>query len=301
MNRRRALLLLVLFSGVLGLAATGLRVVQPGEQMVVRRFGRLVQPAWEPGLHWGLPLGLDCFDRVRTDVVRRLVVGTKDTDEAGDNPAAGEFVTGDLNLVRVQAIVQYRVAGAAEMVVATEGLETMLDRLAEASLSRTLARRDIDSVIRGDRRQIGQEMEGELQAAVSSDRLGLQILGVSLTEARPPAEVAADFAAVQSAESQRARRSTEAHTQAETILSAARATAQARLEAARASSHRRLVSARSRAGKFLALLGEAQKSRELTIQRLYSSAMNSLLGKVRRKIIVPPGDVVDLTVLGVQD
>jgi membrane protease subunit HflK len=301
MNRRRALLLLVLFSGVLGLAATGLRVVQPGERMVVRRFGRLVQPAWEPGLHWGLPLGLDRFDRVRTDVVRRLVVGTNDTEEAGDNPAAGEFVTGDLNLVRVQAIVQYRVASAAEMVVATEGLETMLDRLAEASLSRALARRDIDSVIRGDRHQIGQEMEDELQAAISSDRLGLEILGVSLTEARPPAEVAADFAAVQSAESQRDRRSTEARTQAETTLATARATAQARLETARASSHRRLVTARSRAGKFLALLAEARKSRELTIQRLYSSAMKTLLGKVRRKIIVPPGDAVDLTVMGLQD
>ena len=110
-----------------------------------------------------------------------------------------------------------------------------------------------------------------------SHRLGLQILGVSLTEARPPTEVAADFAAAQSAESQRDRRGTEARTLAETTLTAARATAQGRLETARAASHRRLLSSRAEAEKFLALLAEARRSRELTVQRIYLDAMKSLL------------------------
>ncbi len=63
---RRVALALVLVAASLLIAVTGLRVVRPGERIVVRRFGRIIAPDWGPGLHWGAPLGIDRFDRVRT-------------------------------------------------------------------------------------------------------------------------------------------------------------------------------------------------------------------------------------------
>jgi len=124
---------------------------------------------------------------------------------------------------------------------------------------------------------------------------------VSLTEARPPAEVAADFFAAQSAESQRDRRGTEARTRAETTVTAARATAGSRLEAARAASQCKLLGSRAGAQRFLALLAEARRAPELTAQRIYLDTMKALLGPFRRKIVLPPGDSVDLTVLGIEE
>ena len=100
MRASRLLALLVAVSALVAVIS-GLRVVRPGERIVVRRFGRLIEPAWEPGLHLGLPLGLDRLDRVRTDEVRRLSVGTSEEPAAGLDPSAGEFLTGDLNLVRI--------------------------------------------------------------------------------------------------------------------------------------------------------------------------------------------------------
>lgn len=285
----------VLIAAGLVIAASGWRVVRPGEQIVVRRFGRIVEPAWGPGLHWSAPLGIDRFDRVRTDEVRRLNVGTTETAaEAvaaeGFDPAAAEFLTGDLNLVRVRAVIQYRVASPADLVVRAGDVEALLARLAEASLSLALARRGIDPVLRGDRQRIGGEVARDLGQAIARHRLGLEILGVSLTESRPPAEVAADFSAAQSAESQRDRRGNEARTQAETTVTAARATAGTRLETARAAAQRKLLGSRAGAQRFLALLVEARRSPELTVQRIYLDAMKTLLGRVRRKIILPPGD-----------
>ena len=52
MRRWLAVLFLVGLVVVLAVAGTGFRAVRPGERVVVRRFGRLVGPAWEPGLHW---------------------------------------------------------------------------------------------------------------------------------------------------------------------------------------------------------------------------------------------------------
>ena len=117
-----ALAVAVVGATVLG-AFTGWVVVRPGEQVVVRRFGRVVGPAWGPGFHWGLPLGLDRFDRVRTDEVRRLIVGPADPLEAGSEAHGGEFLTGDLNLVRIRAIVQYRVDDPVSYVVQGEVVE----------------------------------------------------------------------------------------------------------------------------------------------------------------------------------
>ncbi len=300
MNRRIAVALGLIAAGLL-VAMTGWRVVRPGEQVVVRRLGRIVTPSWGPGLHWGAPLGIDHFDRLRTDEVRRLNVGDPREAAAAGDPGADEFLTGDLNLVRVRAVIQYRVASPAEVVVSCDNVEPLLERLAEASLSSSLARREIDPVLKGDRQRIAAEVARGLERAITRLHLGIEILGVSLTDARPPAEVAADFSAAQSAESQRDRRGHEARTQAETIVTAARASAASRLESARAASQRKLLASRAGAQRFLALLAEARRSPELTSRRIYLDTMKKLLGRVRRKIILPAATDVDLTVLGVEE
>ncbi len=300
MRRQVAIALSLIVAGLL-IAATGWRVVRPGERIVVRRFGRLVMPDWGPGLHWGAPLGIDCCDRVRTDAVRRLNVGAGEEAAEDGDPGAAEFLTGDLNLVRVRAVVQYRVASPALLVVRSGSVEPLLERLAEAGLTRALARRGIDRVLKGDRQHIAAEVARDLEAGIARFGLGLEILGVSLTDARPPAEVAADFSAAQAAASQRDRRGNEARTQAETTITAARATAGSRLETARAASQRKLLGSRSGAQRFLALLAEARRSPDLTAQRIYLDTMKALLSRVRRKIILPPGDAVDLTVLGIDE
>src|SRR5437588_206956 len=87
---------------------TGIAQVRPGERAVVRRFGRVVaQPA--PGLWVGLPWGVDRVDRVPVNFVRRAHVGYD--PEADDNSfmPAGQYLTGDQNLVNVQAAIDYSV------------------------------------------------------------------------------------------------------------------------------------------------------------------------------------------------
>lgn len=70
--------------------------------------------------------------------MRRLNVGDPREAAAAGDPGADEFLTGDLNLVRVRAVIQYRVASPAEVVVSCDNVEPLLERLAEASLSSSL-------------------------------------------------------------------------------------------------------------------------------------------------------------------
>ena len=191
-------------------AATGWCLVAPGEVVVVRRLGRLVDPPWGPGLHWRLPLG---NRPARSGPFRRGAAGHDRSGRPGRlrlEPAAGEVMTGDLNLLRFQATVQYRVARPVDYVLRVDQVEPLLATSAEASVSRALAVRGVDAVLRSDRQAIAREVERDLQSSADRYQSGVSILGVSLTDARPPTEVEADFAAAQSAESERDRRINEA-------------------------------------------------------------------------------------------
>ncbi len=116
--------------------AGGWCLVAPGEVVVVRRFGRIVDPPWGPGLHWHVPLGIDHLDRVRSDAVRQFTVGQAGTPAHDQEPSEGEALTGDLNLVRIQATIQYRVARPVDYIARAEQVEPLLIRSTEGSLSR---------------------------------------------------------------------------------------------------------------------------------------------------------------------
>ena len=265
---------------------------------MVRRFGRVLPDTWGPGLHLGLPLGLDRAERVETGRVRRVEVGLAETPGPEDEPGAGEYLTGDLNLIHARAVVQYRVADPAKYVLAAEGREAILNRLAEASLAQALSRRGVDGALRDGRAAIAADVQSTFEQSARAYGLGLAVLGVSLTDAQPPVEVQPDFAAAQSARSDLERKRNEARARAEGVLIAAKAKARATEEIARAEAERAVAMARGRADRFVALLAAADRSRALTVRRLYLDGLRDGLARVRRKVLLTPEEPIDLSLFG---
>jgi membrane protease subunit HflK len=281
----------------LAYAASGWVAVAPGEVAVVRRLGRVVTPPWGPGLHLGAPRGIDRVVPIRTDEVRRLIVGLATTPGAQDDPGAGEFLTGDLNLLRAEATVQYRVDDPIAFTLRSGDVEPILQRLGEASLSRALARQGVDATLRDGRAEAARQASAALERGARQYGLGIAVLGVSLTDARPPTEVASDFAAAQSARSDRDRRVNEAKTYAAKSATESKAVAEARIVRARGRAERTVTLARSRAGRFLALLAETGKNRSQTVRRLYLEALRELWAHVGRKLVLTPDEPVDLSIV----
>jgi len=282
---------------LIGYGLSGVLSVAPGEVVVVRRFGRVVPRPLQPGPHCLLPIGIDQPTRVRTDTVRRLEVGLAGTPGPDDLADSGEYITGDLNLLRARGVVQYRVADPVAFTLRAREIEPMLARMTEASLSRSLSRLTIDATLRTGRAEVARDMESDLSRAIARYGLGISILSVSLTDARPPSEVAPDFAAAQSAQSERDSRIREAITYETTTLTAAKAAARAKSEQSRARADRALALGKARVARFSALLTEAAASRRLTVRRLYLDTLRELWPKVRRKLIMTPEEPVDLSIL----
>jgi len=91
-------------------AATGIYTTSPGEQAVLRLFGKAqAAPVTQNGLHWWWPGPIGNKDVVRTDLVRRLELGFRSGDGVADTPVPieAQMISGDLNIIDVQMVVQY--------------------------------------------------------------------------------------------------------------------------------------------------------------------------------------------------
>jgi membrane protease subunit HflK len=286
--------------GLIGLALvwSGWTTVGPGEVAVVRRLGRVLPGAWAPGSHWRWPLGVDRVSRVRLDEVRRLEFGRIEPAGPRDEPGEGEFLTGDRNLVRVRGVVQYRIADPVAFLIRSNDVDRLLARATEASLARALAARGVDAPLRSGRVDLARDVEAELARSVERLGVGVSILGVNLTDARPPVEVEPAFLEAQAAQSDRDRRIDEARALLGILRPAAVASGEGLTNDARAKADRTLAIARGQAERFLALLAEADRSRTLTVRRLYRDALRDLLPRVRRKVLMTPDEPVDLGLIG---
>lgn len=298
MRRPRGWIGLGLLTAGLAWLATGITLVAPGEVVVVRRFGRALEPVWTAGLHWGLPGGLDRRERIRVDEIQRLEIGRAPEGPDREAPESAEFLIGDRNFVRIGATVQYRVADPVVYSQRPRKALALLHSLAESSLCRALASRSIDGVLRDERAAVAATVASDLSRASESCGLGIAILGVILTDARPPVEVQAAFEDAQAASSGRERRIQEAESYAQALRPTTAAQAQAAIDAASALSARVLGQALARAERFNALVEEARRDPVQTRRRLYRDRLATLLPRLGRKVIVPAGDAVDLSLLG---
>jgi membrane protease subunit HflK len=187
----------VLFAVGLLLAAsllTGLKPIKPGERAVVRRFGRVVATP-EPGLWIGLPWGFDRIDSVSVQV-RRVTVGYEtEINEDEEALPRGQFLSGDHNLVNVQAKIDYSVdeANLVDFVEQMDRVEGVVIRAAEAVLAEWLAGRKVDEVIIRGQADLPGYLIQRTQERIADYRLGIRIHNANVSHLLPPQQVKADF------------------------------------------------------------------------------------------------------------
>ncbi len=195
MKLRKLILPGLLAAAALGYAATGFYQVQPGEAAVVRRFGRVLpgdRP--EPGLHLGLPWGMDRVDRVAVDQLRRVVVGYQEGGRDAAMPA-GQLLTGDHNLVNVQATIFYQVRPdeAADYVLQADRVEGLMARAAEAVMAEWVASRPVDEVLLTGKSALPPVLQREVQDRIEPYRLGVRVKDAAVALIAPPDEVKSAF------------------------------------------------------------------------------------------------------------
>ena len=286
-------------------AATGFFTVGPDEQAAKRVFGKYIGTVNE-GFHWHYPSPVGKRDVVSVTTTRRLELGFRSGPDgftiAQSVPVESLMITGDENIVDVQAVVQYRISSLKDYLFSVDdpgdierGItpgspdgKTLRD-ITETALRQVVGSRNIDDVLTTEKEQVQAEVLVKMQQLTMEYLTGLQIQQLLLQNVNPPQEVQSAFEDVVKAREDRDRIVNQAQAyQADRIPRAVGEAAKI-TEAAQGFRDGRIAKARGEADGFKAILEGYESSPEVTRNRLYLEAMEEILPGVKKFILDDSG------------
>ncbi|MGF1578860.1 MAG: SPFH domain-containing protein [Gemmataceae bacterium] len=225
-------LLGVVLVGVVGWLGTGISVVQPGEKAVVRRFGKVIHQALGSGLYVGLPWGIDQVDRVQVRRKRKVTIGyvpqpLDEDDPFPVTPPEGQYLTGDHNLINVQAAIYYSVdpENVVQFVVERDNIPTIVAQVGSSVLLEWTATQKVDDIILLNQQAEGliDVLEEKTAKRIAAYNLGIEIQSAQVTILSPPDAVKPAFEAVTAAEARKETKISRAERNSRLQISEARA------------------------------------------------------------------------------
>lgn len=265
---------------VLAWAGSGLYTVQPDEQGVVTRFGRLHLRGVKPGLHYALPRPIDRVYTPRITEVKRVDVGFTTLGEKSAEHRRSDLLTGDTNILKMMMVVQYKIRDPAAYLFETEAPHWLVERTVESAMSRLVASHRVDDVLTTAKGTIEVEAVSVAQALLDAYGAGVVLLGGSLQVVDPPIPVMDAFTEVAGAKKDSERLIDEAREYESRILPAARGEAQRIISKAEGVYADRVNRASGEASRFRDVLAEYRLAKDITRTRLYVEAMERLFSKM---------------------
>lgn len=272
-----------LFGGLLIVAtlARGLYKVEPGEQGVIRHFGR-ESGTTQPGLHFRWPL-IQEVDVVNVEKVRRVEVGFKGDVSINEEAL---MLTGDENIVEVHMVVQYRVKDPTKFLFRLRNPERSLHVASEVALRTVVGRTQIDDVMTTGRAEVQAQTRDTLQRLMDDYQGGLEITEVKLDDVDAPDEVKDAFNAVTRAREDKEKLVNQARGYQEDKVPRARGEAQVLVRAAEGYKAERVLRSQGDADKFDAMLTQYQKAKAVTRRRLYLETLERVVAPLKNKMVI---------------
>lgn len=287
------IVLAVLVGGVLiWLGFGSIFQVEPEEEGVILRFGEYNRTV-EPGLNFKLPPPIEQVWIVPTQRQLKQEFGFRTVDADVRTTYSGQnlddeklMLTGDLNVAVVEWIAQYRVQDPYKFLFKVRNVESTFRDVNEAVMRQIIGDRSVSEVLTIGRQEIEVEAQRLLQAKCDEYEMGIRVEQVVLQNVTPPESVKPAFDEVNQAQQERERLINEAKTAFNKVIPAARGQAEETIAQARGFAIERTNKAEGDVAKFKALRVAYEKAPEVTRQRLYLEAMQEVLPKADKKILM---------------
>lgn len=257
--------------------ALGVFTVEPGELGILIRFGRGISelPA---GLHFAVPFPFHTFRKVSMSRITPIFVGSVSQEAS--------WITGDLNIIKVKLLVNYRVQTPGDFLFKTvEDPDSLIRCAVSAALNKTLNMFTVDEALTSRKSDIETHVKRIGQNILDCHSSGVRLLSAHLQDTRPPEEVASAFREVSDARSAQFQMINEAKTYADMKASRARVEMNELEKQAYAYVEERIKMAEALGDSITKLMESADRSTVMSIA--HTENMKKALPKMR-KIIIPP-------------
>ena len=259
---------------------TGVYIIRWNENGVVRRFGREIAGAVQPGLHYHLPWPVETVEKVKMEEVR----------EFETEPLL--LVAGDENIVKVKIGVHYSVKDAADYVFNTQEPHKLVIFNAETAIRDIVGRRkiigeedDMRYLLTDGKSEVEEVVTASLQALMDKDESGIEVLNIQILALDAPDEVAEAFRDIASAMEEKQTYIHEAEEYRNQVVTEAKGRAAAMVNLAGGYKVKKINNASGEADAFLKKLSEYRKARRITDIRLYLETMERILPGVKKVIV----------------
>lgn len=252
--------------------------VKPEEKSVELFLGEFSQIG-EPGLNFA-PWPLVTKNIVPVGVEQTTDIGLGDQ---GSN--SGLMLTRDQNIVDIGFQVVWNISDPELYLFNLENPSDTIRAVAESAMRDIIARSELSPILNRDRGLIVDDLRKAIQATLNDYNAGISVIRVNLQRAAPPAEVAASFSAVQSAQQQRQTLQNQADAYAAQATAGARGQAAALLEEAEAYRARVVNDARGEAAAFISVYEAYALAPEVTRRRMYLETMERVFGGMNKVIL----------------
>lgn len=282
-------------------AGTGFYTVGPDQEAVLRTFGKFTGTT-SGGLHWHYPSPVGKRNVVAVTTARRMELGFRSGSDgftvAQSVTSESLMITGDENIVDVQAVVQYRISDLTSFLFevddpgdADRGIlagspdgRTLRD-MAETALRQVVGARNIDDVLTTEKEQVQTDVLLKMRELADEYKTGIDVLQVLLQNVNPPLEVQSAFEDVVRAREDRERLINLAEAYEASEIPKATGNAAKITEAAKGFKQGRIARAQGESDGFDAILEGYESSPEVTRQRLYLEAMEEILPGITKFIL----------------
>jgi len=276
---------------VIAYVCSGFFVVMPGQRAAETRFGRIIRPDLEPGLHYSWPYPIGRADVESVARVRRVELGFRRPAVASpigivtpqDKTLLGEswMLTGNEDIIAITWVMQYRVAdstdGFLNYVYGVADQEELVRCATESTIRQTVGCRNIDTLLTTDRGDVESEAVRHLGDLLADYRAGIEVVGLHLQDVHAPPDVHPAFRDVASAAEDKAKEVNFAEEYAERVVRQARGDAAGKVRAAEANGTEIVELAAGESGAFLEKLEAYRVSPAITWLRLYFESVDNWL------------------------
>ena len=278
---------------VIAVALSSFFVVDQTENAVVLRFGRYVRTVG-PGLQTKLPLGIEKNYNVETQVVKTMTFGYRSIDPTGTSLSGARaqnnesmMLTGDLNIVNVEWIVQYRINDPRKFLFSVEDKETTIRDISQSVVNQLVGDLPILAVMTSERTNIEYEAQNEMQRLFDRYDFGVEVVTVKLQNIVPPVgEVQDAFEDVNKAIQDMNRYINEGKQYYNREIPEAQGEASKMILEAQAYSTERINRAKGDTARFDAMRKEYAKAPDTTAERLYIETMSELLSSDKQVTVI---------------
>ena len=267
--------------------------ISPDEMGVIQRFGKFVRTT-DPGLHFKLPFGIEALTKVPVQQQLKHEFGFRTTSPGvrsefvvtPDAQKEAVMLTGDLNVLNVEWIVQYKIKDAYKYLFKMREAEATFRDMNEAVVRRVIGDNSVDEVLTTGRDRLAHEAKESLQNLCNLYEIGLEISQLIFQDINPPEPVKPSFNEVNESLQEKERKINEAWAEYNNEIPKATGVAEQAIRAAEGYAMERVNNAKGDASRFTAVYQEYARAPLVTRKRLYLETINDVMQKIGKKIIM---------------